>query len=46
MARAKIIPDAMAAGRFFDKGDGKKISVEGQLRAKILIDEAIASIIN
>ena len=42
MARAKIIPGAMAAGKkFIARGDGKKRSVQGKLRAKMLIDEAI-----
>ena len=49
IARAKIIPDAMAAGKkVIDRGDGKKRSVQRKLRAKMLIDEAIMhqSIIN
>ena len=43
MARTKIIPDAMAAGKkVIDRGDGKKRSVQGKFRAKMLIDEAIS----
>ena len=42
IARAKIIPDAMVAGKkVVDRGDGKKRLVQGKLRTKMLINEAI-----
>ena len=42
MARAKIIPDAMAAGKeVIDRGNGKKRLVQGKSVSKMLINETI-----
>ena len=42
IARDRLIPDAMAAGKEkVDKGDKKKRKVQGKVRTKVLLEEAI-----
>ena len=42
IARARLIPDAMARGKdMAAKGDGKKRLVQGKVRTKVIIAEEI-----